>query len=82
MFPLEPSMEEGHVFTDEESVLDEEERAMLSEAGHVDVNGNTSQAPKKTVAQIMRDKKKQTALTLQWYVIFVSRQNHEELGQK
>jgi len=54
------------VFTDEESVMDEEERAMLSEAGNVDVNGNTNQAPKKTVAQIMRDKKKQTALTLQW----------------
>lgn len=66
MYILEPSGDDSQVFTDEESVLDEEERAMLSEAGHVDVNGNTNQAPKKTVAQIMRDKKKQTALTLQW----------------
>ncbi|XP_052286771.1 DNA-binding protein RFX6-like isoform X2 [Dreissena polymorpha] len=47
--------------------MDEEERAMLGEATlHVDVNGNSSQGPKKTVAQIMRDKKKQTQLTLQW----------------
>lgn len=62
----EPSAEDGQNFTDEESVFDEEERAMLSEVGHVDVNGNSNQAPKKTVAQIMRDKKKQTAMTLQW----------------
>ncbi|WAR02388.1 RFX6-like protein [Mya arenaria] len=59
--------EEGGAFTDEESVMDDEERALLAEAAaHVDVNGNSSQGPKKTVAQIMRDKKKQTALTLQW----------------
>lgn len=67
MFPfLEPTADDGQNFTDEESVFDEDERAMLSEVGHVDMNGNSNQAPKKTVAQIMRDKKKQTAMTLQW----------------
>lgn len=54
------------VMTDDDSAIDDEERAVMAERGHVDVNGNSAHAPKKTVAQIMRDKKKQTALTLQW----------------
>ena len=62
----EPSIDESQLFTDDESVLDEDEKALMAENGHIDVNGNASHLPKKTVAQIMRDKKKQTSLTLQW----------------
>ena len=62
----EPSIDDSQLFTDDESVLDEDEKALMAENGHIDVNGNASHLPKKTVAQIMRDKKKQTSLTLQW----------------
>ncbi|KAK3610931.1 hypothetical protein CHS0354_022198 [Potamilus streckersoni] len=62
----EPTTDDSQTYTDDESMLDEEEKLLANENGHVDVNGNAQQMPKKTVAQIMRDKKKQTALTLQW----------------
>lgn len=62
----EPTVDDSQLFTDDESVLDDDEKALMAENGHVDVNGNASHLPKKTVAQIMRDKKKQTSLTLQW----------------
>ena len=65
-FLSEPAVDDSQLFTDDESILDEEEKALMAENGHIDVNGNASQLPKKTVAQIMRDKKKQTSLTLQW----------------
>ncbi|XP_069132306.1 DNA-binding protein RFX6-like [Argopecten irradians] len=48
-------------FTDDESILDEEEKT-----GNGDITSDEQQIQKKTVAQIMRDKKKQTALTLKW----------------
>ena len=67
-FLSEPAVDDSQLFTDDESILDEEEKALMAENGHIDVNGNASQLPKKTVAQIMRDKKKQTSLTLQWWV--------------
>ena len=62
----EPTPDDSHLYTDDDSVLDDDEKALMADGGHVDVNGNASQLPKKTVAQIMRDKKKQTSLTLQW----------------
>ncbi|CAC5368767.1 RFX6 [Mytilus coruscus] len=60
----EPETDENSPgFTDEDSVLDDEDK---SEAMNINGEGGNSQPQKKTVAQIMRDKKKQTQLTLQW----------------
>lgn len=63
---IEPETDENSPgFTDEDSVLDDEDK---SEAMNINGEGGNSQPQKKTVAQIMRDKKKQTQLTLQWWV--------------
>ncbi|XP_013406987.1 DNA-binding protein RFX6 [Lingula anatina] len=48
--------------------FDEDERSPGGEQGHCGDSscGDAHNGPKKTVAQIMRDKKRQTQLTLQW----------------
>lgn len=60
-FILEPDTDDSPAFTDDESIMDDDEK---NGDHHIDETGSVQQ--KKTVAQIMRDKKKQTSLTLQW----------------
>ena len=60
----EQDADDSPAFTDDESGLDDEEKTINGDIGN-DGSGN-QQAQKKTVAQIMRDKKKQTGMTLNW----------------
>jgi hypothetical protein len=60
----EPDTDDSPVFTDDESVVGDDDKTGSQEAT---AEGLGNQQPqKKTVAQIMRDKKKQTGMTLQW----------------
>ncbi|XP_067655645.1 DNA-binding protein RFX6-like [Haliotis asinina] len=60
----EPDTDDSQVFSDDDSMMEDEEKP----GGHENScqDNSISQQQKKTVAQIMRDKKKQTNLTLQW----------------
>ncbi len=56
--------------TVEKSTTPDKDECTEPRAENSDTTANNT-PPKKSVAQMMRDKKKQTALTLQWYVICV-----------
>ncbi|XP_064602079.1 DNA-binding protein RFX6-like [Liolophura sinensis] len=64
----EPSSMDHLELSEDDSVADDEDEkgdyTLISGKDEAETNG--SGHPKKSVAQIMRDKKKQTALTLQW----------------
>lgn len=60
----EPDTDDSPAFTDDESIVGDDDKTGNQETTS---EGLGSQQPqKKTVAQIMRDKKKQTGMTLQW----------------
>lgn len=66
----DPDTDDSQAFTDDDSGS-EEEKQTPSGRGDAQESVEESAAQtiqKKTVAQIMRDKKKQTQLTLQWQV--------------
>lgn len=60
----EPDTDDSPVFTDDESIVGDDDKTGNQETTSEGL-GN-QQPQKKTVAQIMRDKKKQTGMTLQW----------------
>lgn len=62
---LEPDTDDSQAFSDDDSMMGDEEKPVGHENSCQD-NSISQQQQKKTVAQIMRDKKKQTNLTLQW----------------
>lgn len=68
MFVIEPSsMDHLELSEDDSGGDDEDEKCDYTlPSGKDETETNGSGHPKKSVAQIMRDKKKQTALTLQW----------------
>ena len=64
LFSSEPDTDDSPAFTDDESIVGDDDKTGNQETTS---EGLGSQQPqKKTVAQIMRDKKKQTGMTLQW----------------
>lgn len=63
----EPDTDDSPVFTDDESIVGDDDKTGNQETTSEGL-GN-QQPQKKTVAQIMRDKKKQTGMTLQWWVL-------------